>query len=85
MRIVVRMADGHQPGRRPTNLSLPKPLVEEARALGVNLSAAAERGVAQAVRAAKRAKWLEENREAIEAWNEWVEKNGIPLLEYRQF
>lgn len=30
-------------------------------------------------------KWLEENAEAIKSWNDWVEKNGLPLEEYRPF
>lgn len=29
--------------------------------------------------------WQEQNREAIEAMNAWVEKNGLPLEEYRLF
>jgi post-segregation antitoxin (ccd killing protein) len=31
------------------------------------------------------AQWLEENRAAIAAYNAWVENNGLPLQEYRQF
>lgn len=31
------------------------------------------------------AQWLEENREAIAAYNAWVDNNGLPLQEYRQF
>jgi hypothetical protein len=30
-------------------------------------------------------KWQEENAHAIRSWNDWVEKNGLPLAEYRQF
>lgn len=30
-------------------------------------------------------KWLEENAEAIKSWNDWVEKHGLPLEEYRMF
>lgn len=30
-------------------------------------------------------KWLDENAEAIQSMNEWVEKNGLPLAKYRQF
>jgi hypothetical protein len=30
-------------------------------------------------------RWLEENAESIRGWNEWVEKNGLPLDKYRQF
>ena len=27
--------------------------------------------------------WLEENREALDSWNAWVEKHGLPLAKYR--
>jgi antitoxin CcdA len=37
------------------------------------------------VREARRRKWVEENWESIQGWNEWVEKNGLPLAKYRQF
>lgn len=30
-------------------------------------------------------KWLEENAEAIQQWNDWAEKNELPLDEYRPF
>lgn len=30
-------------------------------------------------------RWREENAEAIKAWNEWVEKSGLPLAKYRMF
>ena len=30
-------------------------------------------------------RWLRETRPAVEAWNEFVERNGIPFSEYRQF
>ncbi|WP_281993444.1 type II toxin-antitoxin system CcdA family antitoxin [Sulfitobacter geojensis] len=67
--------------KRATNLSLDKELLKDAKALGVNISAAAEQGLRQALRDA----WLAENRESMEAWGEWVEKNGLPLEEYRMF
>ncbi len=67
--------------KRATNLSLDKELLKDAKALGVNISAAAEQGVRQALRDA----WLTENRASMEAWDEWVEKNGLPLEEYRMF
>jgi len=28
-------------------------------------------------------RWKEGNREAIEGWNRWIEKNGLPLERYR--
>jgi len=67
--------------KRATNLSLDKELLKDAKALGVNISAAAEQGVRQALRDA----WLTENRTSMEAWDEWVEKNGLPLEDYRMF
>lgn len=71
--------------KKATNLSLDQELLKDARALGVNISAAAEQGVSEAVRKAKEEAWLEENREAIEANNRWVEENGLPLAKYRMF
>ena len=71
--------------RKPTNVTLTVALVEEAKALGVNLSQAAEVGVADAV-ARKRAEvWLAENREALESSNAFIEAHGLPLAQYRNF
>jgi len=71
--------------RQPTNVTLPKALVAQARELNVNISAACEAGLAAQVKAARAAQWLEENREAIAAYNKYIEENGIPLAEYRSF
>jgi antitoxin CcdA len=71
--------------RKPTNVTLPEPLLQEARDLGVSLSQACERGLREVVEETRTAKWLQENQDAIEAWNEYVEKNGLPLAEFRQF
>lgn len=30
-------------------------------------------------------KWRSENAEAAKAWAEWVDKNGVPLEDYRMF
>ena len=71
--------------RRPTNVSLPSDLIEEARRLDINISQACEQGLEEQVRKALREAWLEENREAIDYWNVWVEEHGLPLAEYRRF
>jgi antitoxin CcdA len=71
--------------RKATNPSLDEKLVAEAKELGVNLSRACEAGLAAETREARRRKWVEENWESIQGWNEWVEKNGLPLAKYRQF
>jgi antitoxin CcdA len=65
--------------KRPTNVSLDAGLVDDARALGVNVSAACEAGLRAQLRTAREAAWLEENREAIASSNAYVEKYGLPL------
>lgn len=71
--------------RKAANLSIDARVLAEAKALDVNISRAAETGIAEAVRAEKGRRWLEENREALEGSNAWVEKHGLPLAKYRQF
>jgi len=71
--------------RRATNVSLPAQLIEEARALGISLSSACEAGLAAEVKKARQAKWIEDHRGHFEAWNAWVEENGLPLAEHRLF
>ena len=71
--------------KKPTNLSLDRNLLNEARELGVNLSKAAESGLKKAIASAKAEQWQLENAKAIESSNKWVEQNGLPLEKYRQF
>ena len=71
--------------RKPTNVSLPAQLVAEAEALNINLSRACEAGLAEAVTEARRKRWLEANREALDFWNDEIERNSLPLDAYRQF
>jgi len=71
--------------RKATNVSLGEALLAEAKSLRINISQAAEAGVARAV-AEKRAElWLEANREALESSNAYVEEHGLPLARYRSF
>ena len=71
--------------KRATNVSLRADLIEEARQLDINVSEACERGLSEEVARARRERWLEENRAAIEASNAYVEKHGLPLARYRMF
>lgn len=71
--------------RKATNVSLDVALLAEAKALHINVSQAAEVGVAQAV-AEKRAElWLAANREALDSANAYVEQHGLPLAHHRNF
>jgi len=71
--------------RRPTNVSLSREHLAEARELGINVSQACERGLIETIREARAARWLEENREALESSNTWVKANGLPLAGKRLF
>lgn len=71
--------------KRAANLSVDAALLDEAKALGLNLSATFETGLREAVRAAKAAQWQADNRAALQSSNDWVETHGLPLAEYRQF
>ena len=71
--------------RRAANLSLDQSLLSEARALGINLSRAAEAGLRQAVHEERTERWRQENAEALAASNAWVDEKGLPLASYRPF
>jgi antitoxin CcdA len=71
--------------KRATNVSVRSDLLDEARAAGVNLSAALERALGIEIAELKRKRWLETNREAIAAYNEYCEKHGVFSDEVRSF
>ncbi|WP_264177147.1 type II toxin-antitoxin system CcdA family antitoxin [Falsiroseomonas ponticola] len=53
--------------------------------LGLDPDAIATKSIQDAIRAEKTRRWKEENRAAMDAWNEWTERNGLPLAKYRMF
>ncbi len=73
------------PNRRPTNVTLDPRAVADARELGINVSQACEQGLVSEIKKTREAKWIEENWEAIQSTNAWVEKHGLPLAKYRVF
>jgi antitoxin CcdA len=85
----MNVASQKTPARRgkttPTNVSLDAALVAEARNLGVSISQASNRGLQEAVKAARAERWLEENKAALDSYNDWVEANGLPLEKFRLF
>ena len=62
--------------KRATNVSVRSDLLAQAREAGVNLSATLERALIAELAAVKRARWREENREAIAAYNAHVDEHG---------
>jgi antitoxin CcdA len=74
-RFSVRRHDGTV-AKRATNVSIRSDLLDAARDAGINLSATLERAVAEELANVRRARWREENREAIAAYNEYVDAHG---------
>lgn len=63
--------------KKPTNLSLRADLLAEAKALDLNLSAELNEALAEIVRRKRAEQWLAENREAIDAYNRHIERDGL--------
>ena len=71
--------------RKRTNVSLAAALVAEAKKLGVNVSQAAEAGLAAAIAHRRQERWLVENQAALESSSAYVEQRGLPLAKHRAF
>ena len=63
--------------KKATNLSINRDLLEQAKALDINLSQSFEQHLETLVRAAAKERWRVENREAIEHYNERVARDGV--------
>ena len=72
-------------GKKAANVSINQGLLEAAKALDINLSATLENALDEAVRARKRELWLEENREAIAAYNARIARDGMLSDHVRAF
>ena len=71
--------------KKATNLSINSDLLRQAKELHINLSQTVEDYLASVVREAKQQQWLAANADCIAASNERVEKDGLPLAQYRTF
>lgn len=66
-----------QAPRKAANLSINADLLAKARELDINLSATLEQALAEALKNRLRDQWLAENKVAMEAYNDHVEKHGV--------
>lgn len=71
MRILLCMA------KTAVNLSISDAILNEARALKLNLSKVFEEGLREHLKHRRAEKWKEENKEAIRAYNERLEREGL--------
>jgi antitoxin CcdA len=71
------MMDAQAHRKKAVNLSIDADLIAEAKRAEVNLSAVLETALKAQLQEQRRAKWLEENREAIAFNNAQLEKDGM--------
>jgi antitoxin CcdA len=76
---------GRPSAKTPVNLSIDGQLLTAAREARINLSAALEGRLRELLREDARNRWVAENRAAIDAYNERIERDGIFGEEYRRF
>lgn len=66
-----------QQARTVLTVEISEDLLDEAERLGTDLTTIAEQALEAAIRDARRAKWREENAEAIKEANEELGRNGL--------
>ena len=71
--------------KKAANLSLNSKVLEMARELGMNVSQTVDALLAEEVRKRYWERWKEENKDAMDAYNERIAKEGLPLAKYRTF
>ena len=63
--------------RRPTNLSVNSDLLQRAKDRKINVSSVLEAALAEELRRREVAEWKEANRDAIEEYNQKIQKTGL--------
>lgn len=76
--------DTHAP-KKATNLSLNSDLLVKAKDLQINLSATLEQALEEKLAEQEAKNWAEENKKAIQAYNDFVEEHGCFADEFRSF
>jgi len=71
--------------KKATNVTINSDLLQKAKAYKINISKNFEAYLAEVVKKREEQRWLEENREAIDAFNERIEKVGLFGDTYRRF
>ena len=71
--------------KKATNLSLNSDLLKKTKALNINLSATLEQALKEKLKNIEAKKWLKENKNAIQAYNDHVNEHGCFSDEFREF
>ena len=72
-------------GKRAVNLSISKDVLSAAKELGINISEVCDSHLREIVRSELQRRWKIDHAEFISAYNETVDKEGLPLEQWRGF
>ena len=79
-------AEHHSPSpKRVANLTLSTEVLVDAKALGINISKACDMHLRELVRKEKEARWKAEHADFIQAYNQIVAEESLPLDAWRTF
>ena len=73
------------PRKQSANVSVRSDMLQQAKARHINLSQTLENRLEELLKEQDRQAWLDENRQAMAAANDFVEKNGLWSEKLRQF
>jgi len=71
--------------KKATNITLSSDVLSEAKALGINISQTCDQFLRELVRKERERRWQQDNAAFIDAYNQVVEDEGLPLDEWRSF
>jgi len=74
-----------QSRKKPTNVSVNIDLLSKAKSLNINLSATLEQALIAKMQEYEREQWRQENADAIQAYNDFVEQRGLFSDSVRKF
>ena len=79
------MMSERQIKKRAVNLFVDSDLLDEARRLRINMSDTLERRLRAIVKSEREKQWLQDNREAIDSINSFIDRHGLlaSRLRYR--
>ena len=73
------------PRKQSANVSVRSDILQQAKARHINLSQTLENRLEELLKEQDRQAWLDENRQAMAAANDFVEKHGLWSEKLRQF
>ncbi|MEB0136745.1 type II toxin-antitoxin system CcdA family antitoxin [Actimicrobium sp. CCC2.4] len=68
-----------------THITLSLAVVNEASALGMNVSQTCERLLQDAIRVERERRWAVDNADFVQAYNQTFDAEGLPLAQWRAF